>query len=167
MTSWPKSGPIVLSALSSLGDENVVASLSFWHTKATIFWLLFSYNKSQYCGPVFLLDLCSKLAKFSGNCHLANDWTCCVEHKLLTPFSLTCRLSIMVSTLASWSRGWEFKSHQRWGNFLIFKNYLRKLPISNKFEWGNNSNLNLRSSTPYTVRQLLHVWEGCCITVIG
>ena len=34
-----------------------------------------------------------------------------------------------------------FKSQQRWGIFLIFKNYLCKLPIGNKFQLGKNFNV--------------------------
>ena len=77
----------------------------------------------------------------------ANDWTCFVEF-CLTPFSLTCRLSIMVGTLASWSRGWGFKSQQRWGNFLIFKNCRCKFPIGNKFQLKNNSNSSYPGKQP-------------------
>ena len=43
--------------------------------------------------------------------------------------------------LASSARGLGFKSQQRWGNFLLFKNYFCKLPIANKFQLGKMSNI--------------------------
>ena len=45
---------------------------------------------------VVLIDDFFKLAKFGANCHLANDWSCFVEHKLLTPFRLTCQGGLVV-----------------------------------------------------------------------
>ena len=62
-----------------------------------------------------------------------------IGYALLSTKFNTCRLSIMVSTLVSRSRGWGFKSQHRWENILIFKNYLCKLPNGKKFQLGNNS----------------------------
>ena len=74
----------------------------------------------------------------------------------LTPFRLTCRLSIMVITLASWSRGGVFKSQQRWEIFLIFKNHLCKLPIGIKFQLGKNSNtFSFRKATIFFRKTIL------------
>ena len=46
-----------------------------------------------------------ELAEFSANCQLANNWTCFVEHKTLTPFSLTCQASVIAEVLATKARG--------------------------------------------------------------
>ena len=36
-------------------------------------------------GKCLALDVFSKLTKCSANCHLANDWSCFVDHKLQYP----------------------------------------------------------------------------------
>ena len=74
----------------------------------------------------------SKLTKFCANCHL---WSCFVEHKLQHP-SDSPALVVLWYSSGLISQRWGLKSQQRLGNFLIFKNYLCKLPIGNKFQLG-------------------------------
>ena len=85
-------------------------------------------------------DVFSKLTKFSENCHLANDWTCFVEHRLQHS-SDSSALVVFWYSSGLISQRLRFKSKQRWGNFLISKNYLCKLPIGNKLQLGKYSNV--------------------------
>ena len=78
----------------------------------------------------------SKLAKFSANYHLANEWTCFVEHKFL---HTSASLADLVYWLAHWPLDPEAggsNPSKGGGNFLIFENYLCKLPIGDKFQLG-------------------------------
>ena len=87
-------------------------------------------NKSQLGTNSFNFDTFSAWSVYE---IITHPWA-----QTFTPVSLTCRLSLIVSTLASWSRGWGFKSQQRRGNFLIFENYIL-VQIANKSQLGNNS----------------------------
>ena len=40
-------------------------------------WNKYVFEKFTF----YILDAFCKLKKFSANCHLANDWSCFVEHK--------------------------------------------------------------------------------------
>ena len=73
----------------------------------------------------------SKLTKFSANCHLTNDWSCFVEHKLLHPSDLPAFMILWYSSgLISQRLGVQIPAED-WEFFFIFEKYLCKLPIGN------------------------------------
>ena len=83
---------------------------------------------------LLLCDGFSKLTKFSANCHLANDWSCFVDHKLQHPSHSPDKAV------------WFFPHKPEVGGSTassgggFFKNYLCKLPIDTNFQLGNISN---------------------------
>ena len=73
----------------------------------------------------FILDVFSKLTKFSANCHLANDWSCFVNHKLHYPSDSPAKMVLWHSSgLLSQRLGVQIPAEM--GEFLSFKNYLCK-----------------------------------------
>ena len=81
------------------------------------------------------LDVFSKLTKFSANCHIANDWSCFVEHKLSQTSDSPALVVLWCSSGLISQKLWvQIPANME--NFLIFKNYLCKFPIGNKLQLG-------------------------------